>query len=73
MAGDKKNLCIVGGGPAGMMAGLLFARAGVRTTVLEKHSISSATSGATRFIPPRCGCSQNSACWTGCFSARTTR
>lgn len=28
---------IVGGGPAGMMAGLLFARAGVPTVVLEKH------------------------------------
>ncbi|HYI40972.1 MAG TPA: FAD-dependent oxidoreductase [Allosphingosinicella sp.] len=32
------DLCIVGGGPAGMVAGLLFARAGVPTTVLEKHS-----------------------------------
>lgn len=32
------DLCIVGGGPAGMMAGLLFARAGVRTMVLEKHA-----------------------------------
>lgn len=32
------QLCIVGGGPAGMMAGYLFARAGVRTLVLEKHS-----------------------------------
>jgi 2-polyprenyl-6-methoxyphenol hydroxylase-like FAD-dependent oxidoreductase len=31
------DLCIVGGGPAGMVAGLLFARAGVRTIVLEKH------------------------------------
>ncbi len=31
------ELCVVGGGPAGMMAGLLFARAGIRTTVLEKH------------------------------------
>jgi 2-polyprenyl-6-methoxyphenol hydroxylase-like FAD-dependent oxidoreductase len=30
-------LLIVGGGPAGMMAGLLFARAGVPTRVLEKH------------------------------------
>lgn len=28
---------IVGGGPAGMVAGLLFARAGVPVTVLEKH------------------------------------
>jgi 2-polyprenyl-6-methoxyphenol hydroxylase-like FAD-dependent oxidoreductase len=29
--------CIAGGGPAGMMAGLLLARAGVDTVVLEKH------------------------------------
>jgi 2-polyprenyl-6-methoxyphenol hydroxylase-like FAD-dependent oxidoreductase len=28
---------IAGGGPAGMVAGLLFARAGVKTLVLEKH------------------------------------
>jgi 2-polyprenyl-6-methoxyphenol hydroxylase-like FAD-dependent oxidoreductase len=32
------NLLIVGGGPAGVMAGLLFARAGVQVTVLEKHA-----------------------------------
>ncbi len=32
------RLCIVGGGPAGMMAGLLFARAGIDTVVLEKHA-----------------------------------
>jgi 2-polyprenyl-6-methoxyphenol hydroxylase-like FAD-dependent oxidoreductase len=31
------DLAIVGGGPAGMMAGLLFARAGCRVRVLEKH------------------------------------
>src|SRR5260370_17113674 len=29
---------IVGGGPAGMMAGYLLARAGVGVVVLEKHS-----------------------------------
>ncbi|UZK66954.1 FAD-dependent oxidoreductase [Sphingomonas sp. M1-B02] len=32
------RVCIAGGGPAGMMAGLLFARAGVDTVVLEKHA-----------------------------------
>jgi 2-polyprenyl-6-methoxyphenol hydroxylase-like FAD-dependent oxidoreductase len=30
--------CIVGGGPAGMMLGYLFARAGIDTLVLEKHA-----------------------------------
>ncbi len=30
--------CIVGGGPAGIMLGLLLARAGVDTVVLEKHA-----------------------------------
>lgn len=33
----EHDLVIAGGGPAGMMAGFLFARAGVRTVVLEKH------------------------------------
>ena len=32
------DVLIVGGGPAGVMAGLLFARAGVLVTVLEKHA-----------------------------------
>ncbi len=31
------NVCVVGGGPAGMMLGFLLARAGVPVTVLEKH------------------------------------
>ncbi|WKG09048.1 FAD-dependent oxidoreductase [Nocardia sp. PE-7] len=35
---DKTTCCIVGGGPAGTMAGLLLARAGVDVTVLEKHA-----------------------------------
>jgi 2-polyprenyl-6-methoxyphenol hydroxylase-like FAD-dependent oxidoreductase len=38
MAEISSDLCIVGGGPAGMIAGLLFARAGVETVVLEKHA-----------------------------------
>ncbi|UVO50209.1 FAD-dependent oxidoreductase [Sphingomonas sp. SUN019] len=37
MTVEPVQLCIVGGGPAGIMAGYLFARAGVRTLVLEKH------------------------------------
>jgi len=31
------DCCVVGGGPAGIVLGLLLARAGVRVTVLEKH------------------------------------
>jgi 2-polyprenyl-6-methoxyphenol hydroxylase-like FAD-dependent oxidoreductase len=31
------RVCIVGGGPAGMMLGFLLARGGVSTTVIEKH------------------------------------
>ncbi|MGA5560953.1 FAD-dependent oxidoreductase [Streptomyces platensis] len=34
---DRTTCCIVGGGPAGMMLGLLLARAGIEVTVLEKH------------------------------------
>jgi 2-polyprenyl-6-methoxyphenol hydroxylase-like FAD-dependent oxidoreductase len=33
----ETDICIIGGGPAGMVAGLLFARAGLKTVVLEKH------------------------------------
>ena len=38
MTEENPDLLICGGGPAGMMAGLLFARAGVKTLVLEKHN-----------------------------------
>lgn len=34
----KTRCCIVGGGPAGIMLGLLLARANVATAVLEKHA-----------------------------------
>jgi 2-polyprenyl-6-methoxyphenol hydroxylase-like FAD-dependent oxidoreductase len=33
----RTTCCIAGGGPAGMMLGLLLARAGVSVVVLEKH------------------------------------
>ncbi|MEW9516291.1 FAD-dependent oxidoreductase [Streptomyces tubercidicus] len=33
----RTTCCIVGGGPAGMMLGLLLARGGIEVTVLEKH------------------------------------
>ncbi|MGA8575482.1 MAG: FAD-dependent oxidoreductase [Candidatus Cybelea sp.] len=38
MSEVRAGCCIVGGGPAGMMAALLFARAGVSTVLLEKHA-----------------------------------
>ena len=34
----ETSCCVVGGGPAGMMLGLLLARAGVNVVVLEKHA-----------------------------------
>ncbi|WP_406482483.1 FAD-dependent oxidoreductase [Streptomyces platensis] len=34
---NRTTCCIAGGGPAGMMLGLLLARAGIDVTVLEKH------------------------------------
>jgi 2-polyprenyl-6-methoxyphenol hydroxylase-like FAD-dependent oxidoreductase len=37
MTSRTDDLIIVGGGPAGVMAGLLFARAGCKVRVLEKH------------------------------------
>src|SRR3989442_1971594 len=38
-AGEPRyQICIAGGGPAGMMLGLLLARSGIRAKVLEKNS-----------------------------------
>ncbi len=34
----ETRYCIAGGGPAGMMLGLLLARAGIHVVVLEKHA-----------------------------------
>src|SRR2546426_55982 len=40
MAADKVSVrcCVAGGGPAGIMLGLLLARAGVEVLVVEKHA-----------------------------------
>jgi 2-polyprenyl-6-methoxyphenol hydroxylase-like FAD-dependent oxidoreductase len=39
MTNNERTTClVVGGGPAGLVLGLLMARAGVETTVLEKHA-----------------------------------
>jgi 2-polyprenyl-6-methoxyphenol hydroxylase-like FAD-dependent oxidoreductase len=40
--------CIAGGGPAGMMLGLLLARAGVRTVVLEAAADTGLPGGGRR-------------------------
>ncbi|MCW2712071.1 MAG: monooxygenase FAD-binding protein, partial [Marmoricola sp.] len=37
MTSERTTCVIVGGGPAGMVLGLLLARAGVDVEVLEKH------------------------------------
>src|SRR5215831_13134413 len=34
----RVRCCVAGGGPAGVMLGFLFARAGIDVVVLEKHS-----------------------------------
>lgn len=37
LTSSHAHCCIAGGGPAGMVLGVLLARAGLRVTVLEKH------------------------------------
>lgn len=38
MTTERTRVCIAGGGPAGVMLGLLLARAGIDVIVLEKHA-----------------------------------
>ena len=43
----RTGCVVVGGGPAGLVLGLLLARGGVELTVLESTPTSCATSAAT--------------------------
>jgi 2-polyprenyl-6-methoxyphenol hydroxylase-like FAD-dependent oxidoreductase len=70
---EETDLLVAGGGPAGMMAGLLFARAGVRTLVVEKHDdFLRDFRGDTVHRRPFKS-STNWACSTNCLRGRTTR
>lgn len=54
---EKTTCVVVGGGPAGIFAGLLLAWAGVEVVVLEKHGdFLRDFRGDTVHRPP-CGCS----------------
>ena len=51
--------CVAGGGPAGLMSGMLLARAGVEAIVLEKHAdflqsqvVKSVLQGTNSTMPP---------------------
>ncbi len=73
VAREQTELCIVGGGPAGMVAGRLFARAGVRTTVLEKHSDFLRDFRGDTVHPSTLPSFRNWASSRSCCGGRTTR
>ena len=73
MVDEETDLLIAGGGPAGMMAGLLFARAGVRTLVVEKHEDFLRDFRGDTVHPSTFRSFMNWACSTNCSRGRTTR
>jgi len=69
----KTSCCIAGGGPAGMMLGLLLARMGVEVVVLEKHADFLRDFRGDTIHPPRSTSSTSSAFWRSSSGARTRR
>ena len=49
----ETTCAVIGGGPAGIVLGLILARAGVDVTVLEKHGDFLRDSAVTQCIPRR--------------------
>lgn len=64
---------ISGGGPAGMMLGLLLARQGVNVVVLEKHEDFFRDFRGDTVHPRRSGCWTSSALRSRSWSCRTKR
>jgi 2-polyprenyl-6-methoxyphenol hydroxylase-like FAD-dependent oxidoreductase len=59
MINKQTSVCIVGGGPAGLMLGLLLVRRGVEVLVLEGHETFEREFGGKSCNPVRRTCSTN--------------
>lgn len=65
MAAEKRELAIIGGGPAGLAAAIEAAKAGVKVLVIDENDdrADSCLSSFTSFLAPR-PTMQVSAVWT---------
>ena len=61
--------CVVGGGPAGMMAGFLLARAGIDVIVLERHADFLRDFRGDTVHPSTLEVMHELACWTSGISS----
>ena len=64
MTSVRVSTCIVGGGPAGLMLGLLLAKRGADVLVLEGHENFDGSSGAKCSSRARPICWTSWACWS---------
>jgi 2-polyprenyl-6-methoxyphenol hydroxylase-like FAD-dependent oxidoreductase len=70
--GPQSTSCLIsGGGPAGMMLGLLLARGGVDVTVMEKHADFLRDFRGDTVTRARCDCWTTSD-WDASFSGSPT-